>query len=74
MLTVMLTTVMLLVVVVSLLPLLLLLLLLRRRKGRGKGMRWGRLWRGRRRMFLSSRMEKRGGGGYVPVSGLKEGC
>jgi len=72
MLTVMLTTVMLLVVVVSLLPLLLLLLLLRRRKGKGR--RWGRLWRGRRRMFLSSRMEKRGGGWYVPVSGLKEGC
>jgi len=70
MLTVMLTTVMLLVVV-SLLPLL-LLLLLRRRKGKGR--RWGRSWRGRRRMFLSSRMEKRGGGGYVPVSGLKEGC
>jgi len=71
MLTVMLTTVMLLVVV-SLLPLLLLLLMMRRRKGKGR--RWGRLWRGRRRMFLSSRMEKRGGGGYVPVSGLKEGC
>jgi len=71
MLTVMLTTVMLLVVV-SLLPLLLLLLMMRRRKGKGR--RWGRSWRGRRRMFLSSRMEKRGGVGYVPVYGLKEGC